>query len=620
MGAAVTPHLVARLILWLAIVAPWLSLLPVTSPVIAIALAVLTLVGAFHGVGLLVARLARRDDLPAALLVHWGLAAMLGIAGALMMVRAYGSTAQTILVVAGAALHSGLLILDRDRRRELISAALRARETRFWIVPGLLLVAVAALHVLGAAGDLGARPFDDDGHHLAQLQRLLDTGTLADPIGFARSSQLGGQVVAGAFARVLGDVQLVRVIDGGLGFGLLVWLALTRLRPRDATTGVWAVLLIFVAASYPFVAIDPSPRWLATTLILAVYVTVRELDTSRGVWPLGLVAGALATLRMELVPVAVAVVIGAAVVHRTGLGLRRIAVLVVVPLAVVLPYVIVWLSAKGSIEATAYAVVAPSRPLVVPLVAFVAIVGVGAGLARLVRDPAARWITIATLAGCAGIASQLAGPRPYAATFLWPILVGGGLALGVEALRARAASSARPPALALVISLLACVLIYDGRDVPGRVRWVRRYAELVANIEYLRHAPLERAPDRYASLLAQVPAGATVAVWVTRPETLDYARHRFVDLRVPRIARLRQHRWDPRGSRLASLLAGIHADYLLVEDDHRRIERGQRDLLYRFACPPGGTERACADELEAIVLGHRVVATAPGARLVDLAR
>ncbi len=592
--------LVARLFVGLVIVAPWLSLLPVPSPLLAIGLGVITLVCAFHGFGLLLARLARLDGISAALLVHWGLAAMLGIAGVLMTVGAYGHAAQTILVFTGAGLHTGLVLADRDRRRDRITAWFDARESRFWLVPALLLVAVAALHVLGAAGDIGARPFDDDGNHLAQVRRLFVTGTLGDPIGFARSSQLGGQVVAGAFANVLGDAHLLRVIDSGLGFALVLWLAVTRLRPRDATTGVWSMLLIFVAASYPYVAADPSTRWLATSLILALHITLRDLAASREthpLWPIGLVAGALATLRLELVPVAIAAVIGAGVLGRERLDLRRLVALVGVPLAVVMPYVIVRFVAKGSVTAEAYALVAPDRPaLLVILAACIAIGAAGFGLARVIRDPATRWIAIATVAGSAGIASQLATARPYAGAFLWPILVGAALAFGVEALRRPRTSSSRPSGPALAVALLACALIYEGRDTPGRVRWVRRYADLLANIEYLRHAPRTPEPDRYASLLAHVPADATVAVWVNRPETLDVARHRIVDLRGPRVARLRGT------AAFAPFVAGTRAEYLLIEDDHRALAG------------------IATDELAALVRQHPVAASTSQLRLVDLAR
>ena len=579
----------ARLLVWLVIVAPWLALVPSGSPLVAVALSVITLVAAFHGTGLLLLRIARLDGVSAALLVHWGLAAMLGIAGVLMTVHAYGHAAQTILVFSGVGLHSGLMILDRDRYHARITAMFRDPQTRFWWVPALLLIAVAALHVLGAAGDVGARPFDDEANHFAQLRRLLDTGTLGDPIGFSRKSQLGGQVVVGAFANVLGDLRFLRVMDSGLGFALLLWLAVTRLRPRDATTGVWAVLLIFVAASYPFIAVDPSTRWLATSLILALHLTLRDLATSHEphpLWPIGLLAGALATLRLELIPVAIAAVMGASILGRACADLRRLVALVGVLLAVIVPYVIVRLAAKGMVGADAYALVAPARPWILPLVASLAIIVVAVGLARYVRDPAARWIAITTVAGCAGIASKLTGAWPYATAFLWPILVAGILALGVEALRST--SPPRPTGAVLAIALVACALIYEGRDVPGRVRWVRRYADLIANIEYLRHAPSDRGLDHYGPLLASVPPGSTVVVWVTRPETLDYARHRIIDLRVPRLA-----------GRAGAVLAATRPDYLLIED------------------PQSGAE---PNELEALSRRHPTVANAPGLRVVDLAR
>lgn len=581
MGAAVS----ARLVVWLVIVAPWLALVPTGSPLVAVALSVILLVAAFHGTGLLLLRIARLDGVSAALLVHWGLAAMLGIAGVLMTVRAYGHAAQTILVFSGVGLHSGLVILDRDRYHARLTAMFRDPQARFWWVPALLLIAVAALHVLGAAGDVDARPFDDEGHHLAQVRRLIDTGTLGDPIGFPRKSQLGGQIVVGAFANVLGDLRFLRVMDSGLGFALVLWLAVTRLRPRDATTGVWAVLLIFVAASYPFVAVDPSTRWLATSLILALHLTTRDLATSRDshpLWPIGLLAGALATLRLELVPVAIAAVIGAGILGRARADRRCLVALVSALLAVIVPYVIIRFAAKGTVDA--YALVAPARPWILPFVASFAIIAVGVGLARYIRDPATRWIAITTVAGCAAVASKLAGAWPYSTAFLWPILVAGVLALGVEALRST--SPARPTGAVLAIALVACALIYEGRDVPGRVRWVRRYADLVSNIEFLRHAP-DRRRDPYGALLTNVPRDARVVVWVSAPETLDYARHQIIDLRVPRLAQ--------QPLRLSTVIAGTRADYLVIEDG------------------------ALPDELEDFAVLHPTVARAPGLRVVDLA-
>jgi hypothetical protein len=142
---------------------------------------------------------------------------------------------------------------------------------------------------------------------------------------------------------------------------------------------------------------------------------------------------------------------------------------------------------------------------------------------------------------------------------LWPIVLAYIAKLVVELARGDAA----PPATALVVALLAAVWIYDGRETSGRARWSHRYSELVFGIDYL-HRVGDRAPagGSYDRALAAVPAGATVAVWVARPEQLDYRAHRIVDLRTPRWAHLRK-----RPDELAALIAKSGADYLVVERD-----------------------------------------------------
>ena len=141
------------------------------------------------------------------------------------------------------------------------------------------------------------------------------------------------------------------------------------------------------------------------------------------------------------------------------------------------------------------------------------------------------------------------------------------------------------PAVGLVLSLLAAVLIYDGRDTPGRVRWSRRYTELASNLQYLRHAfPEPPVRDPYGPLLASVPSDAIVAVSVARPELLDYAAHHLVDVRGPRTM-----------ARRAAVLRALRPAYLLVEDDHLPAERARRDLFYRLACPAGADLPYCAD-------------------------
>jgi hypothetical protein len=141
----------------------------------------------------------------------------------------------------------------------------------------------------------------------------------------------------------------------------------------------------------------------------------------------------------------------------------------------------------------------------------------------------------------------------------------------------------------LVISLTIAVLVTEAQVATGRTRWTRRAIDLAGNIEYTRHVDDAPTIGGYAALLAQVPAGATIAIWIARPERLDYAHHQIIDLRTPRVAPLRGK------AQLTDLATAARVQYLLVELDDRRIT---------------------ADDLAALAAHGRIVATAPGLRLV----
>lgn len=601
MGAAVTPNLVARGVLALGIFLPWLALARI-SGALGLGLVAISVVAAFAGWGRLVMRLARIDDAPLALVVHWGLAATIGLAGIALLAHQLGHAIQLAIVLGGMALHSALLFVDRTSVEDRLVAFLRASDSRFWIIPAFALALVATLHVLGIAGDLTASPFDDDGHVPAQLQRLWQTGTLADPLGLARDAQLGGYVAASALVTALSGTAWFRLVDG-IGFALLLWLVISHLRPRTATTAMWAVLLIFVAVSYPAVATDATPRWLATSLLLALFVTFERYadpEDDRELWPLGLLAAAVCVLRSELIPVGVATLASAGLlaIGRSG-SRRRTYALLVVPALVVMAFAIARYLARGLWPASALGGHHGS------LLAFVGMTVLAVGIPLGAARGPGRWIAIASLLGLAGIAAQVTGTRPYAVGFVWPILVAAGLSVGLRGLRRE---SGDPRALALVLSLIAAALIYDGRDVAGRARWVRRYADLASNIEYVRHAyPSNETSDPYAVVLASAPAGATVAVWVARPERLDYRAHRILDLRTPRSA-----------ARRTAILRTLRPEFLLVEDDHLPAERARRDLWFRLACLPSSMEAFCLDDFQTLVQTSREVAFDGRVRLVRL--
>jgi len=268
---------------------------------------------------------------------------------------------------------------------------------------------------------------------------------------------------------------------------------------------VAVLVLSALAIAWP----DVTLLWVPTVLIVGLAWTGRD------VVPLGLVAGALATLRLELAPVAlVFVVIGAR---------RRAPVAIGIALAVIAPYAVVRWQADSH----------------------------GARLA-------AATITWARV--------------------VWPLVI----ALGVLAF-VHLAHRAVLAGAALVATFVACILIYDGREAHAHLAWGQHYVDRVENIEYLRDTYARPTRDpAYERLLAAVPADALVALWIDRPDRLDYSRHRFVDARVPRVARLPHP---------AKLVDELHAHYLLLEHPQ---------------------------DLDPIARDHAVVATADGVLLVDL--
>lgn len=603
--------------------APWLVLLPLGGAAAVLASAI-ALVAACHGAGQLVAWLSglhrNAGRLPACsleplLAIQLGLAAMIGLAGLASALHLFTLAGQIIVVYGFAAVHTAVVVLGRAGLRDAPRTWLRP-----WLVPCLLLGAIAVLHVLGAAGDLGARPFDDDGHVLAQLQRLRETGTLGDPIGYPRTSQLGGQLAFDALACLAGDIHLARAAEA-LAFALAIALVCARIGPRALAGAIWALLVVVAASALAFVPADAATCWTAVGLVIALHalVTDRLRDGDhrlRSLVPLGVVAGALITLRFELAPMAaiagIAVWSGA---DHARARLHRFAVIAAVVLAVVAPYAAIRALAWSEVPAAARGLIAAPAGALGPRLAIAAATLVAAlplvALAR--RDLPARGLAIGACLAIAGMVGQLTGARPYAIRFLWPLALAIGLIAIIEIARRSRLTTA-----ALVGTLVLAVLVYEGRDAAGRVRWTRRYLDLATHIEYLRHAR-ERPPASgdYEALLRRVPPGATVAAWVARPEQLDYAGpRRLVDLRTPRIARLRSHRWDAHASRIEKLLGLLHADYLLVEADDRRAARSRADLTYRLAC--GQPLPGCADDLESIALRHPVIAERAGIQLVQL--
>ena len=611
MGAAV----IGSAVVGAAIALPWLVLLPLHGAAAVVTHAI-TLVAAFHGAGLAVAWLARRRTGSPWLRVQWGVAALIGLSGLAIAAGAGTLATHAVLVFGAAAVHTGSLGLRFVYYAGRFEDSLTGPRT--WLVPTVVLAALGTLAVLGAAGDTLARPFDDDGHVLAQLKRVLDTGTLGDSIGYPRTAQLGAQIALGAVASGAGD-GFARIVEA-LALVLALGLALWRIRARDPSAALWAVLLIVAAFALALAPTDPLPCWTAAGLTVALYAMLSEPEPPPAL-PFAITAGALIALRYELAPIAVVAVIAAWAPRRTDH--RRTAMLIGGVLAVGVPFLVTRMVAWAAVPPAARAALAAAATsgahreaaLAVRLL-IAAAIAVPAACVLRVALPGSRalgWAATATAVALGALVAHVTGAGPYALRLAWPIGIAFAITLVIELARSRWSGPT-----ALIASLVLCVLIYEGREAPGRLRWSRRMAAAATSVAYLEHPP--GAPTEpgapYAALLAGVPPGATVAVWVTEPERLDYARHRIIDLRTPAGARLRVHRWDAHTSKLEALLAALSASFVLVEGDDAHVQRTQADLIYRLVC--GAARPICADDLEALAVNHRVVARRDNVALVAL--
>lgn len=592
-----------------AIVAPWLVWLPIVrAPGTIVVLAAVAIVGALHGWGRLVARAANLE-LGAMVAIYWGIAACIAISGVMIAMHAYDAR---LLVLAGAVAHAGDLALRFRDARTGVERALRSGVVRYWVIPVALIAVLAVVHVLASAGEASQRPFDDEANVTLQVERLAQTGTLDDALGFPRTAQLGGHVALSALVTPFADAGALRVVDLGIGFVLVLALACAWVRPRDPRSAIWATLIVVVASAFRIPWHDPAPLWIPAGLIAALVGTVEGSPrTTRSAIPIALIAGALGALRHELAPIAATFVIVEWWRGRRPLreDVVRLAVLAGA-LAVAAPYAVARTLAWTHVDAAAGALVAQRHgselaALGLAIAIAAAVVPV---LLLAVRelDASARWFAWAGAIGLAAVASGAIGQRPYAYRFLWPVIVAGLVVVAAAVARREGLLK-----IAMVVAFLACMVVRDDAAAFGRTAWAQRYYLLMLDAEYARHAaPTGGGYDR---VMAAIPAGDTVAVWVARPELLDLARNHIVDLRTPRIAALR----DANDDRFDRVVTGSRARWLVVERDDYLRRRDNASFLYRLACPR--LTAACADRLEAYVVRGPRVASAGGVDVIALA-
>lgn len=520
-----------------AALAPCLGLVasPGASPLGVLAVAVAIVVG-LHGLGHLAAAVIGDRDPPSALAVVWGLALYVAVAGVLLAARCLVPEVCIGLLCGGCVLSAGRASRWLPRWRPPRTVDLGGA------VAAAIALGIVALQVLAAAGHWSGPWTDAETDQLAQLARLGDTGALADRVGFAREVGLGGQLVIAALVSPL-DVRTAQLVDDGILFAVFVALAIHHVRRAGRASVIVAALAPLALTALPTYLDGVAPRWTVVVLLVGTAATLERARErgSRGLLVMAIaVAFAAATVRHGLVLVAAVMTWEAARLADTwgcrGWWARRAAVAAVV---VLVPFV----AAAALADTGAVAGLGPAVHL--------ARLGVGAAAAIVLYALAAPVVPAVgtaalTLRGCLAGIIGCAAFAPTSRALVQdvaPLVVALVTVLVIDLLAAPPTVELPPrrgrPLGAVVIVTTALLGIYAlARFAPGYpvASWGAKLRDQVDDARALGElAPRDRSAQAaaYRGAQAVIPTGATVGVWLVRPDLVDYARHAVVDLRAP---------------------------------------------------------------------------------------
>jgi hypothetical protein len=513
------------------------------------------LIAAFAGWGYVVGRIAAVEDPDLGLRVTWGIAAVLAVAGILLAAGVLSRPVLLAIVVAGLMAFAYRELSTKAPTWHAIRDAASTLRQRHAIA---LLFGVLALlvvyQVLGAVCRLDRNPWDDDLAYTPLIRRLLDAGDLVEPFSLRRMASYGGQTVLQGLAASRGTVANVHLIDGALGFALVVLLVVGHARRLGSVHPLWLALVLAVLVVLPDISINTASHWTGAAVFLALYRTVDLVDRKpRHILVAALLGAAICTLRNNFIPVVV-LFLAISLWYRRREWWRVIAVAI----AVLLPWCIAaymsnetflfpvfdgtWnheLSLRPSaatwVDDLAFITYAciESQPFVaIPVLALV--VATCSDARRTRPLPA---LLIASVVGFLLLARSFSGSDGFS---MWRYAFGFSLTLtsmlALEAMNAEEANPVIAPRLGRCLLIAAMGLqLFASRHVV-----VTRHVAIARSMKLALQQGGDPAAaadaTRYASMQAVVPAGAPLLVMIDDPAFLDFSRNPIANLDTPGFA------------------------------------------------------------------------------------
>ena len=533
---------------------------------------------------------------------NWALRAAVGMAievvigGVLMALHAAGPEELGIVILVGAA----VAVYGVLRHWRELAARGKNLDRMGWIATAVFLLAATLVYLssINTPGKLNAT--DDMTAYQVFVQRLLQTGTILEPFNARRLTAYGGQQILQAPLVVVGDTYSANIIDMGLASILLLGLGTWLVRGHTPARRWAQIAVIGLVVLAPVPRINTQAQASMAALLLAMFVLMEWQP--RGVRTavlVGVVAGAVCSLRMNVIPVAGLVLV-------LGYGLERRWKELGVALGVT----------AAALAGFAWALYESSGSLMFPLMAgtfrkefeltvmektmgdrwqvlgnfFTRAVVVGMVvpavlmLCRRMRSAAALYV--AAVIGTALVVwmmpkVELADGIRFTYCFLLPA------AVAVLALRlARGRMALRWAGAA---GIVAAILLPGWRQVGGQL-WERAHAAWVGP-GFQNGYPIPLSVEAYQQAQRAVPAGAKFFAATGAPLVFDYRRNVIYNADCPGMASL------PPGlpifegpEAMKRYLLGIGVQYIVAADFDRDVALYARKRWESDVKEPPGTD------------------------------